>query len=39
MIENWGVRPKEAAKRLSAKYGIPAKDIYALHTRRNRQNF
>ena len=39
MIETGGLRPKEAAKQLAAKYGISAKDVYALHTQRNKQNF
>jgi 16S rRNA (cytidine1402-2'-O)-methyltransferase len=39
LIENEGCKPKEAAKRLGAKYGIPASEIYALHAKRNKQNF
>ena len=39
MIEHDGCKPKEAAKRLGAKYGVPASELYALHAARNKQNF
>lgn len=36
MIENEGLRPKEAAKAVAAKYGLSASAAYALHARRNK---
>ena len=36
MIETEGLRPKEAAKAIAAKYGLSASAVYALHARRNK---
>jgi 16S rRNA (cytidine1402-2'-O)-methyltransferase len=36
MIENDGLRPKQAAKALAAKYGLSATALYALHAKHNR---
>ena len=36
MVENSGMRPREAAKALSAKYNISASDIYTLYTKHNK---
>ena len=36
MVETEGLRPREVAKKLAAKYGLPASDLYALYTKHNR---
>jgi 16S rRNA (cytidine1402-2'-O)-methyltransferase len=37
MIENENLRPKQASKRVAAKYGLTASDVYAIYTKRPSQ--